>query len=610
MCGINGIFSYNSAASSPDPRELLATREHMTRRGPDGHGEWWDSERRIVLGHRRLALVDLSDAGAQPMASADGRYVVTFNGEIYNHRALRSELERDGAVFRSHSDTEVLLALYARAGEGMLRFLRGMFAFAIWDNLKRELFLARDPYGIKPLYISNDGWTFRFASQVRALLAGGRVSRAPEPAGVVGFHIWGSVPEPFTLYRDIEALPAGCSLLVTSCGPRACRRFSSVADTLAMGSLKHVPEREATDLVRLSIRDSVHAHMIADVDVGVFLSAGVDSSVLLGIMAELGARPRAITLSFSEFQGTGDDESVWAKFMARIYGADHIVREVTQAEFNDDLPLMLDAMDQPTIDGVNAWFVAKATREAGLKAAISGIGGDELFAGYSSFAEIPRMTSWLRLAAGAPGLGVSVRMLARALGLRPKTPKAAAILEYGGAYGGAYLLRRGLFLPHELHQLVDEDLVIRGIERLALEQRLEEADIGPEFNPISRIAAFESTLYLRNQLLRDADWAGMAHSVEVRTPLVDYRLLETLAPLVPSFLRPEIGKRALASALLKPLPEQILLRPKSGFGVPFRRWLSGRKSGEDLSRGQASRVWSRRVFAAFAGGQRPGRAAA
>ena len=209
MCGVNGIFAYHPAAKPPDEREVLATREHMRARGPDGAGIWWSQDRRCVLAHRRLAILDLSERAAQPMSSPDGSLAVIFNGEIYNYPELRAELEHEGAIFRTTSDTEVLLHLYERHGRAMISQLRGMFAFAIWDANRAGILLARDPYGIKPLYTANDGWTFRFASQVKALLAGGAVSRDPEPAGIVGFHLLGSVPEPFTLYREILPLPAG-----------------------------------------------------------------------------------------------------------------------------------------------------------------------------------------------------------------------------------------------------------------------------------------------------------------------------------------------------------------------------------------------------------------
>ena len=259
MCGINGIFAYHSAASAPDEAELLATREAMRARGPDGSGIWWSADRRCGLGHRRLSILDLSDRASQPMASADGTIVVTFNGEIYNYRALRAELEAEGVRFRTNSDTEALLHLYARHGALMVHRLRGMFAFAIWDERRRELFLARDPYGIKPLYTANDGWTFRFASQVKALLAGGRVSRDPEPAGIAGFHLFGSVPEPFTLYRDIRALPAGHTQRIDRAGPREPEPFANLAAILAAGAAHPAPAAELGERLRSAVLDSVGA---------------------------------------------------------------------------------------------------------------------------------------------------------------------------------------------------------------------------------------------------------------------------------------------------------------------------------------------------------------
>src|SRR5579862_2281980 len=240
MCGINGIFAYHSASSQPKEAELFMTREAMRARGPDGAGLWWSQDRRCGLGHRRLSIIDLSDRASQPMVSDDRRFVLVFNGEIYNYPRLRAELERDGVRFRTTSDTEALLHLYARHGADMVQRLRGMFALALWDDAQRGLFLARDPYGIKPLYTANDGWTFRFASQVKALMAGGQVSRDPEPAGIVGFHLFGSVPEPFTLYREVRAFPAGHMQWIDSSGPREPRPFVNLAEVLAKAAANPV----------------------------------------------------------------------------------------------------------------------------------------------------------------------------------------------------------------------------------------------------------------------------------------------------------------------------------------------------------------------------------
>jgi asparagine synthase (glutamine-hydrolysing) len=601
MCGLNGIFSYNRSAGLPKQAELLATRDAMTARGPDGAGEWWSEDRRLGLGHRRLTILDLSERAGQPMISACGRHVVVFNGEIYNYPALRRELEAQSAVFRTTSDTEVLLHLFARDGAAMTAKLRGMFAFAIWDKAERRLFVARDPYGIKPLYTSNDGWTFRIASQVKALLAGGVVSRDPEPAGIVGFHIWGSVPEPFTLYRDIRALPAGHSQWIDEAGPHEPTPYASITQVFAEGAANPAPADEIATRVRAGALESISAHLLADVEVGVFLSAGIDSGALLGLMRDAGQQKiRAITLAFEEFRGTADDEAPLAAEIAKLYGAEHIVRRVSEAEFKADLPLILAAMDQPSIDGVNTWFIAKAAREAGLKVALSGLGGDEILAGYPSFEDIPRWLGMLRWPSAVPGLGVAIRMawpqVAAMLNLKQLSPKAGAMVEHGGSIGGAYLLRRGVFLPHELSAILAPDLVCNGLHRLALAAEMKRATVGIQRSGRSCVAALESTFYMRNQLLRDTDWASMAHSVEVRTPLVDVELLRRLAPLMPR-LANRAGKSALARAPLQHLPDAVISRAKTGFSVPIGHWSIASRRSEVPSKALASRAQVRRVIA-------------
>lgn len=592
MCGVNGIFAYHPAASGPTDNELVTTRDHMRARGPDGHGVWWSADRRCAFGHRRLSIIDLSAAARQPMISAEGSLAITFNGEIYNYRELRAELEVDGVQFRTQSDTEVLLHLYARCGMAMTDQLRGMYAFAIWDGLRNGIFLARDPYGIKPLYTANDGWTFRFASQVKALLAGGAVSRDPEPAGVVGFHLFGSVPEPFTLYREIRALPAGHSQWVDSAGPREPRCFASISSVLKRGAENTAVPAELAERVREAVLDSVRAHLVADVEVGVFLSAGVDSGAVLGLMRDAGqARVQAITLGFGEFTGTAEDETPLAAEVAAHYGAEHRVRMVGQSEFRADLPAILEAMDQPSIDGINTWFVAKAAREAGLKVALSGLGGDELLAGYPSFADIPRSVRLMRVPSALPGLGVLMRLFAGAAGLTRQTPKLAGIVEYGGTYPGAYLLRRGLYLPFELRRFMNPEMARDGLARLSPLKQLS-ASMSPDPNSaVGRVAALETCNYMRNQLLRDSDWAGMAHSLEIRTPLADFNLLRRLAPAVHA-LTPGAGKRALAVAPTRPMPEAVTNRAKTGFAVPTGNWLASASA----SKGAASRAWADRVL--------------
>jgi asparagine synthase (glutamine-hydrolysing) len=478
-----------------------------------------------------------------------------------------------------------------------------MYAFAIWDQPQGGLLLARDPFGIKPLYTADDGWTFSFASQVKALLAGGRISRDPEPAGHVGFYLFGSVPDPFTLYRDIRALPAGHTQWVDAAGPREPRQFANLAAVLASEGHHHLPAAELPDVVRTAVCDSVRAHLLADVEVGVFLSAGVDSGALLGLMREVGQREfRAITLAFEEFRGTNEDEAPLAALVAERYGANHIVRQVGQREFLEDLPKILHAMDQPSIDGINAWFVSKAAREAGLKVAISGLGGDELLAGYPSFVDVPGWRRRFGLFAALPGIGRLARSLLRAFpAAAAGKPKALGLLEYAGSWSGAYLLRRGLFLPHELSEVIDGDFAREGLRRLKPLRRLA-ASLAPDpGSDTARVCLLEISHYMRNQLLRDADWAGMAHGIEIRVPLVDMTLFKSLAPVIPK-LALGVGKAALARAPSVPLPEAVVARAKTGFSVPTGAWMAaasqfGSPSGSARERrGVVSRRWSRVVL--------------
>jgi asparagine synthase (glutamine-hydrolysing) len=576
MCGIAGIYAYGLAASSVDHAELYRIRDHMAARGPDGLGKWYSPDERVGFGHRRLSIIDLSAHGAQPMQSANGKIVVTFNGEIYNHRALRSALEAQGHSFRTQSDTEVLIHLYAAKGAAMVHHLRGMFAFALWDSEKRGVLLARDPYGIKPLYYADDGSTLRFASQVKALLAGGNISRDPEPAGWAGFYLFGNIPEPFTIYRDIRALPAGSTVWIDSAGAGSPTRYFRLSEAYVRAEDRG-PSLSPSALharVRCALIDSVRQHMQADVPVGIFLSAGIDSCTLLGLMRDTGQQPiDAVTLTYEEFRQKPQDEAPLAAKCAAHYGSRHVIRVVTEKEFHGDLPRIVEAMDQPTIDGINTWFVSKAARELGLKAAISGVGGDEIFGGYPSFRNIPR---WVRLSAApsrVPLLGEAFRHFAGGCGLANILgPKALGLLKYGGTYAGAYLLCRGLFMPWELDAVMDQDMIIEGLRRLRPIWHIAESIVPEPRTSFGKVAALEASLYMRDRLLRDTDWASMAHSVEVRLPLVDVQLLQAVAPAM-TVLPSGAGKRLLASSLASKLPLEIARRAKTGFGIPVGEWL-------------------------------------
>lgn len=580
------MFAYGSAAPPADANEIEAITERMRPRGPDAGGTWISSDSRVALGSRRLAIIDLTDEGTQPMTDVEGELRIVFNGEIYNYRELRVRLQRLGARFHSMTDTEVLLQLYRHDGAAMVELLRGMFSFAIWDPRERRMFVARDPYGIKPLYIADDGGTFRAASTVKALVAGGRISREHDLAGVAGFWLMGSVPEPHTIYQSIRAVEAGTSFFVSERGIENARRYYSIASTFRRGVQDEAAARlvQPNVLLRELVTDSLCNHLVADVPVGAFLSSGIDSSALVALATEAaGEPPRTVTLRFEEFAGAPRDEAPLAERFARQIGSDHVTRLVTRDEFLADMPKLFDAMDQPTIDGTNTWFVSKAAAERGLKVAISGLGGDELFGSYPSFAALPRIVRAARLPFAASVAG--------RLG---RSPKAKAAARFGGTWEGAYLLKRGLFLPDDLPSLMGAEAARAGLERLSMLEHIAgaiEPDPGTAFG---RVAALEASLYMRNQLLRDTDWASMAHSLEVRTPLVDATLLRQIAPLL--MVEKSRCKQHFAKSPRNPLPDWLRGRQKTGFSVPLAEWAQLPADGTSTR----MRSWARRVMEQWA----------
>jgi asparagine synthase (glutamine-hydrolysing) len=598
MCGIAAIFAYHPDVPGVDEGELTAIRDHMTARGPDGAGNWFSADRRLGLGHRRLSIIDLSEAGAQPMLLPERKLAIIFNGEIYNYRALRTALEARGHIFKSTSDTEVLLHLYAEHGEAMVNELRGMYAFALWDGEKRGLFLARDPFGIKPLYVADDGKTLRVASQVKALLAGGKTGTAPDSAGHVGFFLWGHVPEPFTFYKSIRSLPAGTSLWLGEDRARREKTFCSIPESFRSAGQSQL----SACSFQLSglLRDTVAHHLIADVPVGVFLSAGLDSTTLAALASEQGGQLRTVTLGFEEFRGTVDDETALAEIVARQYGAQHQTIWVRRQDFQAETGRLFTAMDQPSTDGVNTYFVSLAAQRAGLKVALSGLGGDELFGGYPSFRDVPRAVTAFAPLRHARLLGRAVRAVSAPVLKHFTSPKYAGLLEYGGNFGGAYLLRRGMFMPWELPDLLDPDLVREGWQRLNTLSCLSVTTDSLTADRL-KVSALETCWYMRNQLLRDADWAGMAHSLEIRVPLVDITLLRALLPALGSATPPT--KRDLAATPRSALPAAVLNRPKTGFQVPVRDWLMGENLKSEIRdlkvETRGLRGWTREVYAHF-----------
>ncbi len=600
MCGIAAIFGHGVDAPPVDRNELIAIRDRMIHRGPDGEGLWISEDRRLGLAHRRLTIVDLSDAGLQPMWNRDRTLCVNYNGEIYNYPELRQELSARGFQFDSHCDTEVLLHLYSEKGPEMMNELRGMYAFTIWDAKQRTLFCARDPFGIKPLYYADDGKTVRIASQVKALVAGGRVDTTVDPAGHVGFFLWGAVPDPFTLYRGIRALPAGHTLTLREGSLPEEKSFCHIPDILRDAELAGRAAPPASgdqrEVLHQALRDSAEHHLMADVPVGIFLSAGLDSSTIAALVSERHRDVRTVTLGLNEYRGTHQDETALAEVVARTCKTSHQTIWITRRDFEADASRLFHAMDRPSTDGVNTYFVSLATKRAGLKVALSGLGGDELFAGYPSFKDVPRVANALRRFRAFGKIGRGFRLLTQDVIKHFVSPKYAGIFEYGSSFPGAYLLRRSLFMPWELPDFLDPEVVREGWRRLNTSGALA-ALCDSLASDRLKVSALELGWYMRNQLLRDSDWAGMAHSLEIRVPLVDVKLLRDIAPLLVSSHPP--GKRDMALSSHTLLPDAVMMRPKTGFVMPVREWLL--QSFDPLAaKERGLRGWARYVHAEFA----------
>ena len=591
MCGLIAAFTTSPLLDAAIQQALL----RMQRRGPDGEGLWKADG--VFLGHRRLAILDLDERASQPMQSLCGRYVIVFNGEIYNFKDLRRDLERRGVKFRTSSDTEVILALFAEEGAAMLPKLHGMFAFVIWDCVSRRAFAARDPYGVKPLYCALTASGVLLASQVKALLATGEVSRDPDVHGQAGFWLLGSVPEPHTWYREIKALPSGHSAWIENGRMAEPVCWSDIGRVWCETPTELLPDDEARDRVRAALRESMSRHLVADVPVGVFLSGGIDSGALAGLMVELGSRDiEGVTVAYDEFSGSHHDEAPVAATIAAHYGIRHHVRTVKREEFLADLPSIVDAMDQPSIDGINTWYASKAVAERGFKVVVSGVGGDELFQGYGHFQYLPRLVRCWQVLSQVPGMTAIGRFAGGIHARRSGNSRWRHAAKWGKTIRGAWWLHKSLYAPEDLASLMGKEGAADALKGFEASRWVEAMSGDLPSNGKLALGQIESTTYLRNQLLRDSDWASMDHSVELRTPLVDSHLLELLQTILPSFSHYK-NKRLLAEAPQTHLPLNIIERRKTGFEIPVNRWLA-EASLINKSRPN-SRAWARKLVSLY-----------
>jgi asparagine synthase (glutamine-hydrolysing) len=561
MCGIMGFLSDGRPEQMRAAvRDMMAASRH---RGPDASGsiEIPLATGSLVLGHTRLSIIDLGDGSRQPMHDAESGSWLAFNGEIYNFRQLRAELETLGMKFATSGDSEVLLKALVQWGEQALQKLEGMFAFAFWDGLSRNLLLARDRMGMKPLYYHSGPRGFAFASEVKVLERAQICPLSVDHDAVDSFLAYGAVIGPNTIFKEIRELEPGRLLRVSARGKVTESEYWSLSGCLGANEPAEIRDFEqAVSHIRERLESAVNSHLVSDVPVGVFLSGGVDSSLLALLASRYTKSP--ITLLTVAFPEQEFSELPYAQQIARGLPHHHEVVTLTAEQFRNLLPLALGAMDQPTVDGINTYVISRVGASLGLKVLLTGIGGDELFGGYTTFTKVPRL---LRYGAG---LRPAARVLAK---LRTKNPIPWQKVADAGPLRNlaeAYLLQRSI-------RWRQEDLGARS--------RSVQGSVESLGNNFQKLAALELQFYARNQLLRDADVFSMANSVELRVPFLDTRLIEAALAISPGYhFEGGRGKRITWRIFRDLVGEQIPQRRKMGFTFPWQPWL-GRELKETIA---------------------------
>jgi len=580
MCGICGVIGAEDQDQAASPlQRMMRAMEH---RGPDGNGVFMAPG--AALGMQRLSIIDLP-GGNQPIWNENSTLAVVFNGEIYNFRELRCSLESAGHVFRTQSDTEVIVHAYETWGENCVRHLRGMFAFAILEipegraGRPRRIFLARDRMGIKPLYYAIVENKFFFASEVRALLASNCIPRRLSTEALSSYLLFGSVGEPMTLVDGIYSLPPG------HCGYVSCDQPSASFRAHAYWSAAEATNSDAAEptgaspvaRVRAALEDSVRCHLLADVPLGIFLSSGIDSTALAALASRQRSGIKTFTVVFPEQEFS---EAVLARRTADLLGTDHSELLLSGDEMQLRLDDAVNAFDQPSADGINTYFVSWAARQAGLKVALSGLGSDEIFGGYSTFSSTPRvarMMAFSRLlpsplrAAGTAPFRVSARYASH----------PDSILKLAGAFSSpadlphAYFFTRTLFPPRTASQLLRAHRTGRESSLWSAWMTAAAAEAA-QLDPFTAVSWLEIRSYLVNMLLRDTDTMSMRHSLEVRVPFLDHPLVEwTLGLPAAAKNKNGVRKALLIEALGDLLPKEIASQTKRTFTLPWEHWLRG-----------------------------------
>jgi asparagine synthase (glutamine-hydrolysing) len=571
MCGIWGLWTsqqYNQDLDSL-AKDGIST---LTHRGPDDSGtvhlRTGDSNGSLVLGHRRLSIIDLSKAGHQPMIDKQTGNWIVFNGEVYNFKDIREELISLGCTFQSKTDTEVILQSYRVWGKRCIEKWRGMFAVALWDASRQEIFLIRDRLGVKPLYYYYKDGLFIFSSEIRAIIATGLVQRNINLAALNTYLMLGSIQDPLTIIEGINSLPAAHTLTVSN----KSIRMEEYWDFSSSPEKENIDYQQISENIKNYLEDSVRLRLISDVPLGLFLSGGIDSSALALLMQKsLHKQVKAFTVGFSY---KAFDEASQAAQTAGQLGLEHHTIHLTQEEMVTTVSKAINHLDQPSIDGVNTYQVSSAVKRAGITVALSGIGGDEAFCGYNHFRSIPRMEYYGRHINNIPFIlrFALNSFLKIARSDRIEKLRSWLLSDYGFTH--PYYLLRTLFLPTHISNLITPEATsaMNFDEWAELVKR--NLDRSTKFDDINRVSYLEFKTYIPNTLLRDTDVMSMANSLEVREPFLDHILLEEIMKLPGSFkLKGQFPKSLLIKSLPGSLPINVVEGRKRGFTLPYSEWL-------------------------------------
>jgi len=575
MCGICGIvtpdFSGNEKTGIVQKMSNV-----MAHRGPDDYG--YMNLKSACLGMRRLSIIDPSPAGHQPMCNENGTIWIVVNGMIYNYKELREHLLNRGHTFKSQSDTEVIIHLYEEHGDECVHKLRGMFAFAIWDENKREIFIARDRLGIKPLYYSAPSDRFLFASEIKSIVKSGLIEPEPDLEAIDLYLSFGYVPPPWTILKDIHALLPGHCIHVRDAQVTVKKWWSFPEE-----GTTQCPLNEIIPQVRHLLEESIRLHQVSDVPIGAFLSGGIDSTAVVGLMSRVSDKPiKTFSVGFESDVPGRFNELTHANMVARKFHTDHTEVILKGQDVADELDNIIRHLDQPSFDGINTYFVSRAAKQGGLTVALSGLGGDELFGGYGSYQIIHRLSAYAKLWGKTPeSIRTAIaRILESTAGNLSNGDRMRKIGRLGWINSpvALYALARLNLWPLEKKQLYSPSFLreSKSANRHDCSLDLLEKYAKIDHGAWRMVTELELQTYMNWRLLRDTDVMSMAHSLEVRVPLIDHKLVEFVCGL-PDGWQKSLGypKRLLTSALSEFIPEEIINKPKHGFEFPIEYWMKG-----------------------------------